>query len=301
MPKTVILSEEQFREAAKADAVDADTQLRKAFIAEVKASADDGRIVDFVISTDSVDRMGDTIAVDGWQIANYRKNNVVLWAHDSSMPPIAKGLNVRVEDGKLKASAQFVPAEVPVIGPLAECILQLLRGGFLHAVSVGFIPVKYAFSEEDGRSWGVDFLQQELLEFSVCPIPANPEALNEARSFGIDIGPIRDWAVKLLAGDNLSLIDAGRLAAINALPDEFRADAKKAIGAKGASGLYRRCANRIERAIKGEESPADPALIEPELAVDEPETQDEPSADVASGFSDIAARRLSLLRQKTAA
>jgi len=251
MPKPKLFSEEQFREAAKVGSVDADTQLRKAFVAEVKAP-DDGRTIDFVISTDAVDRMGDTVAVDGWQLANYRKNNVVLWAHDSYMPPIAKGLNVRVEDGKLKASAQFVPAEIPIAGPMAECILQLLRGGFLSAVSVGFIPTKYAFSEEDGRTWGIDFLEQELLEFSVCPIPANPEALTEGRSAGIDTAPIRDWAMKLLATDNLSLIDTARLAAINALAEEFRADAKKASGAKGASGLYRRCANRIERAVRGE-------------------------------------------------
>jgi HK97 family phage prohead protease len=304
MPKLRFLSAEQFREAAKAGPVE-DANLHRSFVADVKAADAGGRKLDFVISTDVVDRMGDTISVDGWQLANYRANPQVLWAHDSSLPPIARGVNVRVEDGKLKATAEFVPADNPAVGAFAEGIYQLYLGGFLRAVSVGFNPVKYAFSDEPGRSWGVDFLTQELLEFSACPIPANPEALMEARSMGIDITPIRDWAVKLLAGENLSLIDATRLAAITALPDEFRADAKKASGAKGASGLYRRCANRIERAIKGvemEPEPAsDPLETPAEPVVDDPEIIDQPTDDVKSGFADVAARRLITLRHKVAA
>ena len=300
MPKPILLSEEQFRDAAKVGPV-ADAQLRKAFVAEVKAADDGDRKLDFVISTDAVDRMGDTIAVDGWQLGNYRKNAVVLWAHDASAMPIAKASNIRAEDGKLKATAEFMPVEMSAF---ADSVFRALKGGFLSAVSVGFLPTKYAFSEEPGRRFGIDFIEQELLEFSVCPVPANPEALIEARSAGIDIAPIRDWAVKLLAGENLSLIDATRLAAIVALPEEFRTDAKKAAGSKGASGLYRRCANRIERAIKGEETPVDPPETEAEPSGDSTETQEEPTvelpAEVAAGFADIAARRLITLRHKSA-
>jgi HK97 family phage prohead protease len=284
MPKPNILSEEQFREAAKAGTV-ADAQLRKAFVAEVKAM-DAERSLDFVISTDTVDRMGDTIDVQGWDLGNYRKNPVVLWAHDSSLMPVAKASNIRVEDGKLKARAEFMPADMSTF---ADSVFRALKGGFLSAVSVGFAPVKYAFSDEPGRSFGIDFLQQELLEFSVCPVPANPEALIEARSAGIDIAPIREWAVKLLAGENLALIDTARLAAISALPEEFRTDAQKASGSKGASGLYRRCANRIERALKGEETTSDPALHPAEPIADLPVTQPQTLT------LEMARRRLALL------
>lgn len=265
MPKPLIMTEEQLRESLKAQKPAPEGQLRKAFVAEVKAM-DDERALDFVISTDAVDRMGDTIAVDGWNLANYRKNPVVLWAHDNYMHPIAKASNIRVEDGKLKARAHFVAAEVPHIGPVADCTLQLLKGGFLSAVSVGFIPVKYAFSEEDGRTWGIDFLEQELLEFSVCPIPANPEALIEGRSAGIDIAPIKEWATKWLTGEGLSVIGTDRLAAIGALPEEFRAAAKKVpASVKGARGLWLRCANLAEKAIKGDDA-------EPQTETDEPAT-----------------------------
>jgi len=37
-----------------------------------------------------------------------------------------------------------------------------------------------------------------LLEISVCPVPCNPNALQEAKSLGIDTNPISEWAAKLL-------------------------------------------------------------------------------------------------------
>lgn len=244
-----LVTEQAFREAVRAGRAEADAELRKAFTVEVKASADGDRQIDFVISTDQVDRMSDTIAVDGWQLANFRKNPVVLWAHDSGALPVGRASNIRIEDGKLKATAEFMTAE---ISAFADSVFKALKGGFLNAVSVGFIPIKYVFSEEAGRSFGIDFIEQELLEFSVCPVPANPGALAEARAAGIDTAPLRDWAMKVLEGDRMSLIDNDRLVAIKALADEFRSDAKKSAGSKGASGIYRRCANRIEKAIVGE-------------------------------------------------
>jgi len=289
-----LITEQEFRDAAKAGKPDDDVQLRKAFVVETKAVSDADRTIDFVISTDTVDRYGDTIAVDGWQLGNYRKNPVVLWAHDSSMMPVAKAFNVRIEDGKLKARAEFMTAD---ISGFADSVFKAIKGGFLNAVSVGFIPVKYAFSEDDGRTFGIDFLEQELLEFSVCPVPANPEALVEAKSAGIDIAPIRDWAVKVLAEEKLALIDADRLSAINALADEFRTDAKKSSGSKGASGIYRRCANRIEKALKGEKSDTADTTEPPESETTTTNSADE-TEKKADGTPrlDMARRLLDLMQ-----
>lgn len=191
-----LMSEDAFRAAAKAatatPGVLIDGRLRKAFAAEViKADGAGDRTLDFVISTASVDRMGDTIAVDGWQLEAYRKNPVVLWAHDSSSLPVAKASSVRLEEGKLKAQAEFATKE---ISPFADSCFQMYKAGFLSAVSVGFIPLKYAFVDDPERRYGIDFLEQELLEFSCCPVPANAEALVEARAAGIDTAPLLSWA-----------------------------------------------------------------------------------------------------------
>jgi hypothetical protein len=63
----------------------------------------------------------------------------------------------------------------PGHGTVQRCRLRYATSrSFLNATSVGFVPLKYAFTDDPQRRYGVDFLEQELLEFSVCqPIPAN--------------------------------------------------------------------------------------------------------------------------------
>lgn len=245
-----LMTEDNFREAAKAGKAPADARLRKAFIADVKAVDDNARAIDFTISTASVDRMGDTIAVDGWQLANFRKNPVVLWAHDSEKLPVAKASNVRVEDGKLKARAEFMGGD---ISGFADAVYRAIKGGFLSATSVGFAPLKYSFVDDPARRMGIDFQEQELLEFSIVPVPANAEALIEARAAGIDIAPIREWAEKMFAADDIVTLPRAKFDSIMALPTKFRDIAKSLPdGAKGARGQLLRCANIAEREIKAE-------------------------------------------------
>ncbi len=173
--------------------------VRKHYIAEeIKQDEDPkSRVLHFTISTDSVDRDNDTIDPKGFQLDNFRKAPVVLFAHDNRRPPIARAIDIGVKDGKLKASAEFMDNDVDTSG-FSDMIFRMLKGGFLHSTSVGFIPIEFDFvdeekAEEDGRPGGVDFKKQELLEFSIVPVPANPEALIEARSKGIDTGPLEEW------------------------------------------------------------------------------------------------------------
>jgi HK97 family phage prohead protease len=46
----------------------------------------------------------------------------------------------------------------------------------LSATSVGFRPLKWSFSKDRERGGGIDFHEQELLEFSIVTVPANSEA-----------------------------------------------------------------------------------------------------------------------------
>jgi HK97 family phage prohead protease len=186
MPNQLV-SDVKFHELAQAGTVE-ETGIRKQFLAEVKAQESGKQKLTFTISTASVDRSGDTIAVDGWQLKNYLKNPVVLWAHASFLPPIGRATKVWVEDGKLKADAEF-ESEWTGIGPKPDAIYRLYEKGTLSAVSVGFQPIKWAWTEDKDRKFGIDFEKQELLEFSAVPIPANPEALLDAKGFS----DIRDF------------------------------------------------------------------------------------------------------------
>lgn len=155
----------------------------------------DARTIEFNISTQDADRDGDVVMANGWKLDNYRSNPVVLWAHQARNPPIAKSLSEIVEGEVLKSTAEFARREVFAF---ADTIFQLYAGGFLNAVSVGFDPLRWEWVDTDDRPLGIDFIEQELLEYSAVPIPANPNALVAARGKGIDLAPLKAWAEEML-------------------------------------------------------------------------------------------------------
>ena len=141
---------------------------------EGKATGDVNRTFTFTISTATPDLYGDSIAVEGWKLDNYKRNPVVLWGHDGSMLPVGRATRVWVQGGKLKATAELAPASV---SQYAERVRGMIASGYLNATSVGFAPIKMKLSSDKARPYGIDFLEQILLEFSIVSIPANPEAL----------------------------------------------------------------------------------------------------------------------------
>jgi HK97 family phage prohead protease len=159
--------------------------IRKQIIAAPDTIETDKRALRFTISTGSVDRERDTIAIAGWDLANFKNNPVVLWGHDASRLPIGRAFDVTIEGGALKASVEFIPDDTPEGGQFAEAVYRLARGGFIAATSVGFRPLKWDYSADKDRGaddWfpGIDFAEQELVELSIVTVPANPEALVDA-------------------------------------------------------------------------------------------------------------------------
>ena len=197
------LSSDQFKTLVKDGGSTDDVVVRKQYLAEVKAEPDGSRILTFTISDSSVDRAGDMVSIDGWELANYRKNPVVLWAHDYTSLPIAKSLNEWKDGNALKARVEWTPAGLLKFN---DAVFDLYKGGFLSAVSVGFQPKKWAWTEDSNRKYGIDFEQQELLEFSAVPVPANPNALIEARSAGIDMAAVKEWAALVMGDDSAAVL-----------------------------------------------------------------------------------------------
>lgn len=194
MTKTLITAEE-FKERAQRGQIDDGTVIRLAPVD--RAGLSDGASVPFVLSDDSIDRYGDTVAADGWVLTPYRQNPVLLWAHDAEAPPIGRMTDIRVENGRLVGRAEFCD---PDLYPFGDMIGRMVRLGYLNAGSVGFKPLSWDFSKDRERAGGIDYKRQELLEFSICPVPANQNALAQARSAGIDTTPFYEWAEKVLDG-----------------------------------------------------------------------------------------------------
>ena len=139
--------------------------------AEVRADESEDGLITATISDVSVDRMGDIVEQDGWDLENFRKNPVVLWGHDYGLPPIGRCVDIRVVGGKLKAQTKFADT------PLAREVYQLYRGGFMSSFSVGFKPKEYKpIKNADGDVTGLRFVKSELLEYSAVSVPANPNA-----------------------------------------------------------------------------------------------------------------------------
>ena len=140
--------------------------------------------------------MGDTIAPHGWETAEFMRNPVALWAHAADAPPIGRASNLGVEGARLMGDIEFAD---PTTYEFADVIYRLVVGGFVNAVSVGFLPIEYSFVENDpDRGFGIDFKRQELLEVSVVPVPANANALAEAQAKGIDLRPLGRWAERAI-------------------------------------------------------------------------------------------------------
>jgi HK97 family phage prohead protease len=147
----------------------------------MSAKSGSGRIYDFTISTGSVDRMGDTVAVDGWKLDQYKRNPVVLWAHDSASLPVGRAIAVFRDGERLRATMKFADTS------FADRVRQQVDDGVVKATSVGFVPINFKFAHEKARGGGaIDFTEQELLEFSIVPIPANADALLNGPAKSLD-------------------------------------------------------------------------------------------------------------------
>ena len=127
----------------------------------------------FVLSTDDVDRHGDVVSADGWRLEAYLRNPVLLWAHDYRHPAIGRAVSVWTEPHCLLAKMEFAP------NTFAQEVAALYACGFQWGVSVGFRPIRWEERRDarTGAFLGLRYLEQELLEVSAVPVPANREAL----------------------------------------------------------------------------------------------------------------------------
>lgn len=187
---------ERFPTAKAYDAEEAlDFGLIKDYVG-IKAVDVDKREASFVISDDQPDRDHDVIAINGWDLKMYKKNPVVLWAHDGFSPPIGQATAIRRDGSQLVSTVRFSEEN-----PMGDLVWRMVQAKELRASSVGFRPTKFNFvgeTDDEERRGGIDFLKQELLEWSVVPVPANPRAIVQLHGIGVDTAPLREWVERTL-------------------------------------------------------------------------------------------------------
>ncbi len=138
-----------------------------------------GPCLDFIASTGALDRYEEIIEPSGWRLDAYRRNPVFQNAHryGDVANTLGRALVTEVRELGGGRSGLFQRVEFATeVNPAAKVAYGLYRDGFLRAVSVGFIPIRW----EDGNEqsgFRRRYLEQELLEVSAVAVPANPEAL----------------------------------------------------------------------------------------------------------------------------
>lgn len=226
-----LLTADDFRNGAKEGAAPEGTVFRLATGSPETVGTAADRTKRFVFSDNGVDLAGDSIDQKGWQTDDFDKNPVALFSHMSWDPPIGRASNVGVVKGRLVGDIEFASAEVY---GFADTIYRLVNGGFLKAVSVGFKPLEWSFTNAKDRPFGIDFKKQTLLEISVCCVPCNPNALVEARSSGVDTRPLVEWAEKVLdCGDSIMVpkaeLESLRKTAADKEPKRYYITSSKAL------------------------------------------------------------------------
>lgn len=160
---------------------------------EIKSIDAEKKRVTALASTPAVDRGGDIVLSDAWDLGNFRANPVFLWAHKqtSDDPSNVLGRVETVTDSAAGLVAEF--AYDTEINPKAKMVFDQVQAGSVRGFSVGFLPKDWVtpYSPQEridalpefarqalksGGAWVV-YTKAELLEISQVPIPMHQDAL----------------------------------------------------------------------------------------------------------------------------
>jgi len=162
------------KEAAGVQKVAADVEL----IASVPfhLTKGDENCYPWTLSTFDLDRFGERIDPTGWDFKSYMKNPIVEWAHRYDIPAIGKIETLASDEKGLHGVIIFNEKDYD---PFGWSIGERVKNGVIRAGSVGFriLEIEIPSKEDSKDGTTLIFRKQELLEFSICNVPANPFAL----------------------------------------------------------------------------------------------------------------------------
>ena len=159
-------------------------EQRRVMVVTEARQTEDGSAHRMVIAANELSRNGDELNLRGISFKNYRKNPVVLWAHDSYQGiPIAKTVKIGHDDqGRIVADFEFNSDD-----EFAARVENAWNGGFIRGASIRYMPTKVVeVRNEAGEVERVRIEESDLLEWSLVPIPADPDSVRAAaRALGL--------------------------------------------------------------------------------------------------------------------
>lgn len=160
-----------------------------------------------VITSETIDRDGEVLIPAGMNSKEFERNPTLFWNHDYAEPVGKATMPLKRKDREIVADFVFAKRPDGYGGEFfPEVAAALVAQGIVSGVSVGYVPeeggVRMA-TDVDRKKYGGQvsriFSRWKLLEVSLAPLQANPEALITAvrkglcspvgakRWFGIDV------------------------------------------------------------------------------------------------------------------
>lgn len=146
----------------------------------------DGKSITVVASDETLDRHGDVLKIEDWDLSQFLKAPRMLIDHDHRVEKIVgRWENPRIENRQLLLDANFHD-----ITELSRAVHQMVMEDHLNSVSIGAI---YNAPERDGERG-----RMELIETSWVTVGANPNALVVSRALEItesdeDVNKIKEF------------------------------------------------------------------------------------------------------------
>lgn len=164
------------------------------------------------ISTRSIDRDNDVVLPEGMSIKEFMTNPQICWSHQYDIPPIGICTFLQKSPGHITARGKFYTRPAEHVGPwFPDALKHMMKEG-LRGISIGFIPVEARrATKKDVEIFGEDcsriISKAEMVEFSLCTIPANRDGLVSAVRKSIGKGDMTTEMAKLYFGMKASDIE----------------------------------------------------------------------------------------------
>ncbi|NEI70965.1 hypothetical protein GR212_15380 [Rhizobium lusitanum] len=182
---------------------------------------DDTRSARFIMSTENVDRYRDIVVQNGIDTTNFEANPQGLLFHNSRAWPIGNWSAVtKVLSGRPKRTEGVLNFLPEGTDEDADRAARHVKAGSIRTVSIGFIPdwneVDFILDEDEDWTGGFRFNKCELIECSLVPIPAQPDAL--VKDAGGDMKLARDLIEDIL--DTYTKTPEGLLVPVDAYAEK---------------------------------------------------------------------------------
>ena len=144
------------------------------------------------ITSETLDRDGEVVIAQGMNATEFEQNPILLFNHDTNKP-VGRCVALKRKGGAVEGEFVFAQRPEGYTGEyFPEFVASLVGQGIVKGISIGYAAEQGGIrraSADDRTRFGdrvhTVFSKWRLLEVSIAPIPANPDAIISAIRKGL--------------------------------------------------------------------------------------------------------------------